>query len=139
MMNRFRQFMAGRYGIDTLNIALTVTGCILTFILSFARTPYYRLIGFLPYGIMIFRAVSKNHQARMKENALFMKYYTPVAEYCKKKYRQFQDKEHKYYKCPTCKRVLRVPSKRGKIEINCPYCHTKFKKNTGKPDVSVEC
>ena len=138
MMNRFRQFMVGRYGVDTLNIALVVTGCVLTFILSFIRTPYYRLIGFLPYAIMIIRAVSKNHAARMKENEVFLKYFTPVAEYSKKKYRQFQDKEHKYYKCPTCKKVLRVPAKRGKIQISCPYCRTQFKKNTGKPTVSTE-
>lgn len=123
--------MVGRYGVDTLNIALVITGCVLTFILSFIRTPYYRLIGFLPYALMIFRAVSKNHAARIKENNTFLKYYTPLAEYCKKKHRQLQDKEHRYYKCPTCKKVLRVPSGRGKIEINCPYCKTKFKKNTG--------
>ena len=139
MMDKFRQFMVGRYGIDMLNIALIVTGCVLTFVLSFIRTPYYRLIGFLPYAFMIFRAVSKNHAARMKENEVFLKYYTPAAEYCKKKYRQYQDKAHKYYECPTCKKVLRVPSGRGKIEISCPYCNTKFKKNTGKPSVRVEC
>ena len=138
MMNKFRQFMVGRYGIDTLNIALVVTGCVLTFMLSFIRTPYYRLIGFLPYAFMIFRAVSKNFTARAKENEMFLKYFTPVAEFIKKKYRQYQDKEHKYYKCPTCKRVLRVPSGRGKIEISCPYCRTKFKKNTGKPKVTVQ-
>lgn len=136
-MNRFRQFMSGRYGVDTLNIALIVTGCILTFILSFLRTPYYRIIGFLPYALMLFRALSKNHAARIKENNMFLKYYTPVEALFKKKYRQYQDKDHKYYKCPTCKKVLRVPSGRGKIEINCPFCQTKFKKNTGKPKVTV--
>ena len=44
--------------------------------------------------------------------------------------RKRKDKTHKYYKCPTCKQVVRVPKGRGKIEISCPKCHTKFIKRT---------
>lgn len=136
-MNRFRQFMYGRYGMDSLNLALVILGCILTVILSFVRTPYYNIIGFIPYAIVLFRALSKNHAARIRENNVFLKYYNPTADFFKRKYNRFKDKDHKYYKCPTCKKVLRVPKGRGKIEICCPYCSTKFKKNTGKPHVTV--
>lgn len=136
-MNRIRQFMQGRYGLDQLNLALIILGCITTFILSFLRVPYYSLIGLIPYAFMVFRALSKNYSARVKENNAFLKVYTPVERFVKNKYRHFEDKEHKYYKCPTCKKVLRVPKGRGKIVITCPYCKTKFKKNTGKPKVTV--
>ena len=32
------------------------------------------------------------------------------------------DKEHKYFTCPNCKTVCRVPRGKGKIVITCPKC-----------------
>lgn len=135
-MNRLRNFMFGRYGLDTLNIALIILGCVITFVTSFIRTPYYRLLGFIPYIIVLCRALSRNHAARAKENNAFLKVWVPCRNFFKKKHSQYADKDHRYYKCPKCKHVLRVPKGRGKIQISCPYCQTKFKKNTGKPKVN---
>lgn len=129
-MNRIRQFMYGRYGADQLGIALIVLGCIVTFSLSFIRVPYYRLIGLIPYGFFLFRALSKNIEKRRAENEKFLKVWYPCCDFFKRKSSQFQDKEHKYYKCPGCSRTLRVPKGKGKIEISCPHCGRKFKKRT---------
>lgn len=122
--------MYGRYGADQLGIALIVLGCIITFSLSFIRVPYYRLIGLIPYGFFLFRALSKNIEKRRAENEKFLKVWYPCCDFFKKKSSQFQDKEHKYYKCPGCSRTLRVPKGKGKIEISCPHCGRKFKKRT---------
>ena len=32
------------------------------------------------------------------------------------------DKEHKYFTCPNCRTVCRVPRGKGKIIITCPKC-----------------
>ncbi|MGN1418376.1 MAG: hypothetical protein ACI4W6_03525 [Acutalibacteraceae bacterium] len=131
-MNRLRTFMAGRYGMDQLNIALIIVGCIITGVLSFLRIPYFRLIGLIPFIIAFARALSRNTAKRKKANDTFIKIWIPWKNFFITKSRQHSDTEHKYYKCPQCSHTLRVPKHRGKIEITCPYCQKKFKKNTGK-------
>ena len=44
--------------------------------------------------------------------------------------RAFKDKEHCYFRCPSCHQQVRVPKGKGHIEIRCPKCGTKFIKNT---------
>ena len=131
-MNKIQNFLKDRYGIDQLNVALGIISCILTFALSFIRVPYYRLIGLIPFVLIAIRALSKNFEARRKENEKFLEIFIPWKNYIIKKQRQRQDKEHKYYDCPSCSHTLRVPKNKGKIEITCPYCSKKFKRNTGK-------
>ncbi len=41
-----------------------------------------------------------------------------------------KDKDHKYYICPTCKQIVRVPKGKGRIDIRCPRCSTVFEKRT---------
>lgn len=129
-MYKLREFMHGRYGLDPLNIALIVLGCVLTFVLSFVSARYYRLIGLIPYVFVLLRALSTNIDKRQNENEAFMKLWLPVYGFFSVKYKHSQDKSHKYYKCPECKHTLRVPKGKGKIEITCPFCNRKFKKKT---------
>ncbi len=129
-MNRFKQFMVGRYGNDALNIAIMLFGCALTFILSLLRVRYYSLISLIPYAFAVYRMMSKDFSKRSKENVKFLELSAPWRAYAKKKFSQFQDKEHRYYNCPQCHQTLRVPKGRGKIKITCPYCSREFKKKT---------
>lgn len=130
MMNKIRSFMEGRHGSDQLSIALIIVGCVITFFLSFFRVPFYRLIGLIPMILAFLRIISTNHEKRYIENQKFLNIWLPLKQKLKTAFDHVKDRDHKYYKCPTCKRTLRVPSKRGKIEISCPHCGTKFKKRT---------
>ncbi len=133
MMNKIREFMYGRYGgNDMLNVFLIISGAIVTLILSlfFYRAPFVRLIGVIPYGFAIFRALSKNYEARIKENSKFLEISAPWRNFISKKISQHKDKDHKYYACPKCHRTLRVPKGRGKIKISCPHCSKEFIKKT---------
>ena len=137
-MNRIRQFMYGRYGMDQLGFALVILGCVITFVLSLFGLRYrggwgaliFRVLGMLPYLVFVLRALSKDIEKRRAENMRFLKVWSPCAAFFSKKASQCRDKEHKYYNCPGCSRTLRVPKGKGKIEISCPHCGRKFKKRT---------
>ncbi len=129
-MEKLRNFFAGRYGNDRLNIFLFILGCVLTFILSLFKIPYIGIISYIPYGFAIFRMLSKNIIKRQRENAKFLTLSEPWRKFIKMKYNQFQDKDHKYYRCPKCNHTLRVPKGKGRIRINCPHCNKEFVKRT---------
>ncbi len=130
-MQKIRKFMEDRYGLDQLSVALVILGCVITAALSFLRVPYYRLIGLLPMAVSLWRVLSKQREKRYAENLRFLRVWNPLREQVVAWWNRVRDREHRYYKCPTCKKRLRVPRGRGNIEITCPHCKTKFKRNTG--------
>ena len=147
MIRRFlREFMVGRYGFDQLSFALTVFGLVMSTVVSILRIflagLIYRsggayiilqLLSFLssaPYLIALFRAVSRNIDKRRSENAAFLRLAGRWTPYIAKKIRQLRDKDHRYFNCPGCKRTLRVPKGRGRINIDCPHCGRQFTKRT---------
>ena len=130
-MQKIKKFMEERYGLDQLSVALLLLGCLITAALSFLRVPYYRLIGLAPMVLSLLRVLSKNREKRYAENLRFLQVWNPLQEKVVAWWRRVRDREHCYFKCPTCKKRLRVPRGRGNIEITCPHCGTKFKRNTG--------
>ena len=119
----FRNFMAGRYGTDRLNMAILGVGLVaslLSVLIKFA--PVNLVLFFLSYGMMfwaIFRTLSRNTYKRYQENRRYLMLL-----------QRFKDREHRYYDCPRCRQQVRVPKGKGKIAITCPRCKEKFTKKT---------
>ncbi len=132
MINKIRQFMYGRYGNDALNICLIVTGALITMILSLFlyKIAFVSYIGSVFYIAAAVRALSKNHEARSRENMKFLQLIEPAKRLVMKKVSQHNDKDHKYYNCPRCHKTLRVPKGKGKIKISCPHCSKEFLRKT---------
>ena len=62
---------------------------------------------------------------------LFLKYWYPIQTKMMNKYRHLKARrQYKYFKCKECGQQLRVPRKKGKIEITCPKCRHTFIKKT---------
>ena len=62
-------------------------------------------------------------QRRRAENAWFLtKFVYPVQRRRSTGRQQRMDKDHKYFTCPNCRTVCRVPRGKGKIVITCPKC-----------------
>ena len=121
MKEKFIRFMQGRYGgADKLNSHLMYLLFILVIIELFTGSK----------PLMILRIFSRNIYKRYQENQKYVQLIAPITKKVDFFKRKRKDKTHKYYKCPTCKQVVRVPKGRGKIEISCPKCHTKFIKRT---------
>lgn len=137
-LNWLRNFMMGRYGLDQMNIGILIGMMACTLLSSLTGFFPLYLMGILLMGWAIFRTLSRNTSARMKENQKFLVFWEAVKRewhkvqgwYRTQKQRFADRKTHRYYHCPNCKKQLRVPKGRGKIEITCPMCRTKFIKKT---------
>lgn len=121
--NRLYQFMQGRRGFDELGKVLIGGGLILLLLSNFlVKIPiaynfaYYLSIAVLVYGY--YRAFSKNLHKREMENRKFLSF----------KQRRTDRKTYVYFNCPGCGQQMRVPKRRGTIEVNCHKCNTKFMK-----------
>ena len=127
--------MQGRNGVDqfarfTMGVALAAIVLTLFTGTRSGIGAFLDLFGMAAIVYTYFRIFSKNISRRYAENQKYVQLIAPITKKVNFFKRKRQDKTHKYYKCPTCKQVVRVPKGRGKIEISCPKCHTKFVKRT---------
>ena len=114
-----RNFMAGRYGTDKLNMVILSVGLAVSLVSVFVQYPPVNLLLVaLSYGLMIwaiFRTLSRNTYKRYQENR---KYLQIVG--------RLKDRNNRYFACPKCRQMVRVPRGKGKISITCPRCREKF-------------
>ena len=126
MKEKFMRFMQGRYGVDQLSKALLVIGLISILLASFFRGSlvgtFFYYVGWFLIIYCYFRMFSKNVSKRYAENQAYL-----AKSY---KIRCFFAKQKHIYKCPGCSQKIRIPSGKGKIEICCPKCGTKFIKKS---------
>lgn len=118
-----RGFMAGRYGTDRLNMVILCAGLVASLLSVWGQSRGLNLIFFvLSYGLMIwaiFRSLSRNTYKRYLENRKFLQLVNRV-----------KDRQNRYFDCPKCRQVVRVPRGKGKISITCPRCKEKFIRKT---------
>jgi len=138
--NGFSRFLAritaGRNGFDQLSsflVSCSMLPMLLSLLLQRVAKGYVSTVLYLA-GMTLFlwgvwRAFSKKLSRRRAENTHFVqsKLYGELQGSAT---RFAQRKTHRFYRCPGCKRWLRVPRGRGTIEIRCPGCGSRFRKKT---------
>lgn len=126
MREKFARFMMGRYGVDQFSRFLSFL-TIALMILGLFIHPVLYYLGIVGMIYMYFRTFSKNYAKRRKENEWYLKRTYSLRNFFSKQKKMMQlRKTHKIFKCPTCKQKIKVPKGRGKIEIRCTKCSTKF-------------
>ena len=134
MRQKFAQFMAGRYGADEFSRFLSVAALIILIVSMFLGTMAQSILFVLALATLIYsyvRVFSRKIQARRAENYKYLAQRNKVTGWFKlQKDKWSQRKEYKFFKCPSCKAVLRVPKGKGKIRIVCKKCGTAFEKKT---------
>ena len=125
--------MQDRYGFDQLGLALIITSLIINIISGFMFVGSVRLVFKLVdvalVVIAVLRFLSKNIDARSRENMRFRTVWDKVSQWFKFQNRRFRDGQaHRYYHCPNCKAQLRVKNIKGKHTIRCPRCGAQFEK-----------
>ena len=118
-----RNFMVGRYGTDKLNMVILMAGLAVCLVSPFIHSVKVNLqLTAISYALMfwaVFRSFSRNTYKRYQENRKFLQFFD-----------RLKDREHRYYDCPKCRQVVRVPRGKGKIAITCPKCRERFVKKT---------
>ena len=131
MTYKLQCFMQGRYGMDEFSIFLTVLGMVLAIL---SMLPFLDILSIFAFASLIWsyaRCFSKNFAARSRERAKYLTVKNKISSKWSFTKRRFRErKTHRYFKCPMCKTVLRVPRGRGKIKINCPKCKNNIIRKT---------
>ncbi|MGN1398708.1 MAG: hypothetical protein ACI4WG_01755 [Erysipelotrichaceae bacterium] len=127
IQNKMRNFMVGRYGVDQLYVFNTYFLLVLIVLELFFKN---RIYNYLVLAFMIFniyRPFSKNHNARYKENQIFLKLKGKVTSFFKLQKKKFTERKlYSYKKCPNCKKTLRLKKVKGKHTVVCPNCKNEF-------------
>lgn len=129
LRNGLSRFMYGRNGADQLGLCIIWTAILLDIVgMLTKKVPLLSSIIGAVTTVMVlwalFRVFSRNLEKRRAENAAFLqKFWWPLKRKFNSGKQQRMDKEHKYFTCPNCKTVCRVPVGKGKIVITCPKCH----------------
>lgn len=130
MKEKLARFMQGRYGNDRFNQFLMITA-IAALVISFFGGNVFYLVAVLLMVYAYFRMFSRKIYQRSAENQWYLKKEMKVRSWFQgQKKAAATRKTHHIYKCPGCKQKIRVPKGRGRIEIRCQKCDTKFIKNS---------
>ncbi|MDR2615993.1 MAG: hypothetical protein LBC28_05370 [Oscillospiraceae bacterium] len=91
----------------------------------------FRYVSYALLAIALWRMLSRNIHRRRAENDRFIRVWWPLRTKIKRFLTGFKDrKSHRFFKCPSCKNILRVPKGKGKLQITCPKCGERFIKKT---------
>ena len=123
--------MIGRNGNDQLNRFLLLADVVVLLLASLlGRTGLGSLLYILVLallGLTYFRMFSRDLYRRRSENERYLREKDKLAAKLRiLRERWNQRKDYKFFTCPSCKAVMRVPRGRGKIRIVCHKCGNTF-------------
>ena len=128
--NMIQRFMYGRYGVDQLGRTLLYVGLVLLVLSMLTGSALANGLSLALYAVVLFRMLSRNHAARRRENERYLRHSAPLTRRLRLWHSMLRDKDHRYFKCPGCKKCLRVPRGKGRIAITCRSCGCQFTKES---------
>jgi len=135
VQDKFNKFMYGRYGLDELSKILIIGGAVLSIAAALLNgrigffAGLFRFLGLLAVIYGCFRVFSRQTSQRSLEFSAWLRFkgeQQHKAEAAKS--RRAQSKDFRFFKCPGCKKWLRVPRGKGKIHINCRCGYVMYRK-----------
>ncbi len=133
---RLNRFMQGRYGVDDFARG-TFIAALALIIISTLMGPRSRFgsiletLGLIALVYNCYRIFSRDISRRYDENRAYLEKTASLRDWWnKEKNVMKQRKDYHIYSCPGCGQKIRIPRGKGRIEISCPKCHTRFIKNS---------
>ena len=134
MKQRFMQWMIGRNGPDHFSRFLTYAALVLVVLRLFLRGTAGTIAWVLALAALIyayFRMFSRNVAKRREENAKYFAYRTRVVNaFRDARERWRQRKDYCFFRCPSCRAMLRVPKGKGRVRVTCRKCGNAFERKT---------
>ena len=136
MKQRLQKFFEGRQGMDELSKALFWGGLAALLLsgwcIKLLNGVLSTVLSWLGLAAVIFcfvRAFSRRLAQRETENNAFLAMRAKrKREWEARKDRFRQRKNYKFFKCPGCGTILRVPRGKGKIHISCKCGYILYRK-----------
>lgn len=134
MKQKLAKLMYGRYGSDQYSRFLNIFAMLLLVVSLFLGQTARSFIMVVVLALLIyvwFRFFSKSIPARRQENTKYLTQKAKITDFFMLRHDMWQQrKEYRFFKCPSCKAVMRVPKGKGKMRIICKKCGTAFEKST---------
>lgn len=128
---KFQSWMQGRYGLDELNTALAVVSLVLLLLSHIPGLMHLYILSLAALIWSMVRCYSKKLDKRRSERAAYLRFTGRIKGWFVLQKRRITDrKAYRYYRCPQCKIIARVPAGKGRIRISCPCCTNSFEKKT---------
>lgn len=134
MRERLIRFMAGRNGADNLSRAVSLVVLVLLVVGMFVHGDAARVLWVLAIAGLIyvyFRMFSRKVYKRRAENEKYLRATAGLRLYLRGlRERWSQRRDYKFFRCPSCRTLLRVPKGKGKLKVVCRKCGNSFIKKT---------
>ena len=131
---KIAQFMYGRRGTDEFCRFLVIAALVLIVLSWFFGGVLQSLFSFLGLACLVYgyyRMLSRNIYKRQQENNWYLRKQTAVTRWFRSvKDRWQQRKEYRFFRCPSCHTLLRVPKGKGKIQLTCRKCGNRFERKS---------
>ena len=130
MKEKIQRFFWGRYGNDELNRDIMYVEIVLVVVSLFSKNRIWIILFDVLMILSFYRMLSKNISARYQENTKWIFTKKKVKHIFNASIKGMKDPSYKYFVCPKCTQIIRVPKGKGNIEICCPNCREKFEKRS---------
>ena len=131
---KLAQFMYGRRGMDEFSRFLLIAVFVLILLSSFVGgwlRPLFSLLELAGLVLCYIRVFSRDLYKRQRENDWYLKKRGAFLNWARSlKDRWQQRKEYRFFRCPSCHTLLRVPKNRGKLLLTCRKCGNRFERKT---------
>ena len=126
LVQRMSGWMQGRYGTDRYGLFLVGASLVVEIVGAAASLPYLVLVTDALLVYELFRFFSKNIVKRSIENQKYTKVQRVIVRGTKILWKNVTDRKYRYFLCPKCAQIVRVPRGHGSVSITCPQCHHEF-------------
>lgn len=131
---KIAQFMYGRRGTDEFSrflLVVTLVLIVLSWIFGGVLQSIFWALGLACLVYCYVRILSRDIYKRQKENAWYLQKKAGFLNWVRSlKDRWTQRKDYRFFRCPSCHTLLRVPKGKGKIVLTCRKCGNRFERKS---------
>ena len=136
------QLHGGAQRPDELSFAILIVALVLMLVSSFTGSWVLNFLSLAVYIWLLFRMFSKNLEKRYAENQKYLKMRAAAKTKLSQAFVRLKNvRKYKYFKCPDCHTLLRLPRNVGEVTVTCGKCRhsLSIRRNKGRGRPSPFC